>query len=214
MLNWLFEALASATATVVFFSIMLVGFVFSAASIILGGHGDTDHDIGGHDFADHDFSHDAGHDSGHDSEHDGDGEGGGLSSFFSVGILSVRGMALFATGFGGIGSLVQIYTGKVLFSTVAGMLFGYSFAFVVLLILRVFRRQQSNSLIDTSVAVGMTGTVTTAIPSNGYGEVRVVVAAVEMTKMAMSCGGQTILSGTRVRVKEVDGSTFVVEPIQ
>ena len=212
MLHWLYEAFASATATVVFFSIMLVGFVFSAASIVLGGHGDSDHDIGGHDFADHDFSHDTDHDSGHGSDHDGDGESGGLSSFFSVGILSIRGMALFATGFGGIGTLVQIYTDKVLFSTMAGMLFGYGFAFVVLLILKMFRQQQSNTIINLAEAINQTGTVTLSVPENGYGEARVVLAGVEMTKMAQSATGQAIHSGVRVKVVDVQGSTFIVMP--
>lgn len=205
MLDWLFGAVASVTAMAMFFSIFLVGFVFSSLSIILGGHGDADHDMGDHD-VDHDTSDHGG------DHHDGEHSGSGASSIFSVGMLSVRGMALLATGFGGAGTLAQIQTGRVYFSTAIGMVVGYLFAFFVLFTLQVFRSQQANSLIDISKAVGVTATVVTSIPHGGYGEIRCVVSGTEVTKTAVSKDGRAIKSGTRVRIEEADGATLVVVP--
>src|SRR5262245_8819088 len=127
MFNWFTYILASATTTITFFTIFLVGVVFSVFSLILGGHSDqADHDIG------HDVGHDVGHDAGHDASHDtgadhgghsdsgdhADG-GAGFTSLFSVGMFSVRGVALLSTGFGGIGFLIFVATQRVLFSTAA-----------------------------------------------------------------------------------------------
>ena len=208
MLDWLFGAVASVTATVMFFSIFLAGFVFSSLSILLGGHGDADHDMG-----DHDVDHDADSYSDHGGDHhDGEHSGSGASSIFSVGMLSVRGMALLANGFGGAGTLAQIQTGRVYFSTAIGMVVGYLFAFFVLFTLKVFRSQQANSLIDISKAVGVSAMVVTSIPRDGYGEIRCVVSGTEVTKSAVSKDGAPIKSGTRVRIEEADGATLVVVP--
>lgn len=202
MFGWLWTAVASATATMVFFSIFLVGVIFSSFSLIFGSHSDTDHDFG------HDFSHDASHSSDHGGSHDG----GGIAHFFSVGMLSIRGFALFATGFGGIGMLVQIRSGRPLFATVVGSIAGYLFAFLMLLFVKMMRAQETNSLIDTKSAVGTSGTVVISIPSNGIGEIRCIIAGVQMTKTAVSKTGEAIESGTRVRIEEVHGATMVVVP--
>ncbi len=198
--DWLWSAIASTTALISFFTIFLMGLLFSVFSLIFGGHGDTDHD----------FGHDVGHDGHGDGHHDGDT---GLSSFFAVGMLSVRGMALLSTGFGGIGALVQLYTGRTLFATATGAIFGYGFAFMILFAVRALKSQQANSLIDTNSAVGASGTVVTSIPQNGLGEIRCVVGGVEVTRTAVSKNGEAIKSGTRVKVEEVAGATMVVAPL-
>src|SRR5262245_19965441 len=110
MVHWLTGVLASATTAITFVTLCLVGVVFSAFSLVMGGHGGdhgVDHDVGhdiGHDIGHADVSHDA--DASHDSA--GDHDGGGT---FSVGMFSVRGVALLCTGFGGIGFLVYTATG-------------------------------------------------------------------------------------------------------
>lgn len=201
MLDWLWSGLASTTSVVVFFSIFLVGVIFSSFSLILGGHGD------------HDFGHDFSHDTDHSGDHGGDHSGGGLANFFSVGMLSIRGFALFSTGFGGAGMIAQIYSGRTLFSTIVGSIFGYVFALLLLLIVKMLRAQESNSLIDTKTAVGASGTVVTSIPDKGIGEIRCIISGVQMTKTAVSKNGVLIRSGTRVRIEEVDGATMIVVPI-
>jgi hypothetical protein len=192
MVHWFTEAVASATTAMTFFTIFLVGVVFSVFSLLLGGHGDHDHDIG------------------HDADHGdaGDGHGG----VFSVGILSVRGLALLATGFGGVGFLAYTRTSKIMFSTGVAMVGGYVFALVVLYALRIFKGQQSNSLIDTSSAIGGEGVVTISIPEGGLGEVGMVVSGTEMFKSARSTSGSAIQSGTRVLVDRIVGGTLLVSP--
>jgi membrane protein implicated in regulation of membrane protease activity len=219
MLHWVSDILASATTTITFFTIFLVGVVFSAFSLILGGHGDhgADHDVG------HDFGHDAGHDAGHDGGHDGSGDHGdhggdhsdggfGISGFFAVGMFSVRGVALLATGFGGFGFLIFTLTQKILFSTAAALVGGYIFAFVVLYTLKVFKAQQANSLVSSSSAIGVEGIVTVSIPEDGLGEVSLRVSGTEMFKPARSANRGPIKSGTRVQVNQISGGTLVVTP--
>jgi hypothetical protein len=199
MLHWLSDILASATTTITFFTIFLVGVVFSAFSLILGGHGHSDHDVS-HD-ADHDIGHDTGdHDSGGD--HDGstdhaDGDAGAHP--LNVGMLSVRGVALLSTGFGGIGFLVFVTTERLLLSTVLGFAGGYVFAFAVLY-----------TLINVSSAVGAHGIVTVSIPENGLGEVSFSVSGMEMFRPARSANHLPIKSGTRVQVNQITGGTLVV----
>ena len=209
MFHWLAQAVASTTTTVTFFTIFLVGVVFSVFSLILGGHGDhVDHDVG------HDIGHDAGSD--HDGHSESGGHGGdsdvGAHSLFSVGIFSVRGVALLATGFGGLGFLIYLSTGKLLFSTAAALVGGYIFAFLVLYTLKVFKSQQANSLISMSSAVGAEGIVTISIPAGGLGEVSLLVSGREMFKPARSRNGVPIQAGARVQVNQITGGALVVTP--
>ncbi|HEX4999797.1 MAG TPA: hypothetical protein VFY29_16375, partial [Terriglobia bacterium] len=174
MFNWFSQIFASATTSITFFTVFLVGVTFSAFSLIMGGHNDSDHDV------DHDVDHDAGGDSDHDSDSsDHDGGAGGV---FSVGMFSVRGVALLCTGFGGVGFLVHVATGRVLFSTASALVGGYIFAFAVLYTLKIFKAQQANSLINMAGAVGSRGVVTVSIPDEGIGEVSLMVSGVEMYK--------------------------------
>src|ERR1051325_525251 len=109
MFHWFTDAIASTTTTITFFTIFLVGVVFSAFSLVLGGlAGHADHDAG------HGIDHDAG---GHDASGHGADDGGTLA----VGMFSVRGIALLATGFGGVGFLVHISTGRMLISTASAL---------------------------------------------------------------------------------------------
>ena len=205
MFQWLARTIASTTTTVTFFTIFLVGVVFSAFSLVFGGHGDNaDHDAGSSDI-------------GHDADHAGDGHGSGhhdgdSGGFFSVGMFSVRGIALLSTGFGGFGFLIFAATQKVIFSTAGGLVGGYIFAFLVLYTLKIFKSQQANSLVAMSAAVGLEGIVTVSIPENGLGEVNLLVSGSEMFKPARSDNGMPIRSGTSVRVKSVTGGTCVVAP--
>ncbi len=198
MLGWFWTALASTTASMTFFGIFLVGVVFSMFSIIMGGHGESDHD----------FGHDADHGDGH---HGGDGHES--DSIFNVGILSVRGVALLSTGFGGVGFLVHTSTGKLWFSSVVGLLSGYVFAFAVLYILKMFRAQQANSIVSMADAHGQVAMVSTSIPQNGAGEVRFVFAGQERVSMAFSDDGNPIPSGSSVRIERTSGGSVIVSPL-
>lgn len=173
-----------------FFSIFLAGMIVTLFSLIFGG----DHDHGG----------DAGHDV-HGDSGDSDGEHQG------PGMFSLRGISLLATGFGAVSFLVMYYTNQILVASVAGMAFGWVFAFVCLSLLRIFIRQQGSSLIDPKDFVGVIGEVTTGIPPHGVGEVRVTVDGVTMTRTASAVGGKKIPTGRVVRVIRAEGGTVCVE---
>jgi hypothetical protein len=203
MFQWLSQVVLSTTTTITFFTIFLVGVAFSAFSLIMGGHGDHD--------ADHDIGHDTDHDGAgaHDSSADGE-----IHSLFSVPIFSVRGIALLATGFGGIGFLIHVNTGKILFSTAAALVGGYGFAFIVLYTLKLFKAQQANSLVSMSSAIGGRAIITVSIPEGGLGEVSMVVSGVEMFRPARSHNGRPLKAGTSVEVTQVTGGTVVVSPAE
>lgn len=209
MFEWLSGAVANATAAAVFFSIFLFGLVFSVLSLFFGGHGDHDTDT------DADGDADGDSDSDHDTEHaDGDSETA-VATFHGVnlGMLSLRGICLLSVGLGGVGFLVQVYTGKVLFSTVSGLLSGYVFAFAILYLLRIFRSQQANSLLDHSAAVGGRAVVTVSIPGDGPGEIRLVISDKEVYKAAISADGRPIRAGQLVVVESVGGGSAVVSAV-
>lgn len=205
MFEWISTAVATTTAALMFFSIFIIGLVFSVMSLMFGGHGDHDSDTDG----------DSDSDSEHDSEH-ADGESGAAISTFhgvNMGMLSLRGICLLSVGLGGIGFLAQVYTGKVLFSTVSGMLSGYVFAFLILWTLRIFKSQQSNSLIDHAEAVGQRAVVTLSIPENGLGEIRIGISGKDFYKSATSADGKPIRNGALVTIESVGGGSAVVSLI-
>lgn len=208
MFEWFGHAVSQATAAIVFFSIFLFGVVISSISLFFGGH--DEHDVDG---GDTDTDHDS--DSEHDSEH-ADGESDSAISTFhgvNMGLLSLRGLCLLSVGLGGVGFVVQIHTGRVVFATVAGLLSGYVFAIGILYLLRIFKSQQANSFIDHSEAVGGQAVVTTSIPENGPGEVRIVISGRDMYKTATSVDGKPIRAGALVRIESIGGGSAVVSPI-
>jgi len=173
-----------------FLAICIGGAIICGASLIFGG---DDADLG----VDHHLE--IGH------SHDSDGHDQG------PGVLSIRGLSMLATGFGGFGFLAFHYTKKPLFASLVGLASGLLFAFLGLLILRVLLRQESNSLIGMSAIIGSVGIVTVSIPENGLGEVALTVEGRQLTRMA-TAEGNAIRHGTSVRVLNSSGSTVVVAP--
>jgi len=206
MFEWLAETASSVTAAMVFFSIFLFGVVISGISLFFSGD-DADDADGGDGDGDHDSDSGGG---------DADGESDmGMASFHGInmGLLSLRGLCLLAVGLGGVGFVVQLHTGKVFFSTAAGIASGYVFAIGILYLLRIFKSQQSNSLVDHNQAVGQQAVVTLGIPENGLGEIRTVISGSEVYKTATSNDGKSIPAGTRVKIDSVSSGSAVVSPI-
>lgn len=188
MFEWASEFFRNSLSLMIFFGIFAFGMIFALFSLIFGG----DHDGGD---ADHGDVH----------GEDGDDQGPG---FFSI-----RGISLFASGFGGIGFIVMYYTKKVLVASVSGLAFGWIFALLGLFMMRLMIRQQANSIIQPEQIVGIVGEVTTGIPDRGVGEVRLTVDGITMTRTASSTTGTGIRSGTTVRVVRSDGGTVSVEEL-
>jgi hypothetical protein len=180
--------LQGSAALMTFFTIFSVGLVITLFSLVFGGH---DHGGEFHTEVEHG---DVGHD-----------EGAGPSMF------SLRGLSLLATGFGAVAFLVMLYTDKVLLSSVAGLGFGWVFAFGGIAMMRMFMRQQGSSNISPSDYLESEAEVTTSIPAGGIGEVRTTVHGVTVTRPATSANGQRIPSGRMVRIVRNIGGTLSVE---
>lgn len=205
MINWMSNLLEAGTALLVFASLALLGTAVSIFSMLFGG----DHD------SDHDFSHDvsADHDAGGDHHGDSHDGGHGLSfSWLFLPVLSVRGMSLLATGFGALGFITYYLTEKLLFSCVVGMFSGWLFAFAGLMLVRMFMKQQANSLVYNQSLIGETAIVITSIPQNGMGEVTLQVPG--LGKIARTATSkQPVGRGRSVKVVRVIGSNLEVKEI-
>lgn len=200
MIDWFFHSVQESMAQLIFFSIFLAGLVFSVGSLILGGG----HDDAGHDFfGGHDADTDAGDGHGDHGGHEGD----------SLGFFSIRGISLMATGFGGLSFIIYSVTRKLLLASAGGLMFAWVFAGILLLMLRTLKKQQASSLIDPQRIVGATGMVTTTVPADAFGEVRISVDGTDIVRMARSEVKRELPTGTVVRVVRYLGGSVTVEPI-
>jgi hypothetical protein len=191
MINWIFNLFVGSPASLIFFGVFLFGFAITLTSLAFGVGDDHDGDF----HVDHDVGHDFGDD------HHGPG------------IFSIRGMSLLAIGFGGVGYLIQLYTGKLLFSSVAGLGSGFGFAFLGLWLIRFFYSQEGSSLIKEDDILRSVGSVTTTIPSGGVGEVILSVAGRQLSQIASSHNGNQIARGKIVTVINRAGNRVVVEEV-
>lgn len=192
MFEWVSSLFQGAVAELVFLAICIGCGIITGFTLLFGG--DHDHDVG----------HDGGVD-GHDSDH-GDGHQG--PSFFSI-----RGLTLFGTGFGGVGYLVQHFTGKTLVASVSGLASGVVLAMAGLAFIRMFFQQQASSLVSDQQIVGTIGSVITSIPEGGMGEVEFNAAGVHTTRAATSLGGRAISRGAPVKIIQTVGHLVIVQPI-
>lgn len=187
MFERLIELAREYTALASFFSIFAAGMIFTLFSLVFGG----DHDHG---------------DVGHDAHGDHGGDQG-------PNIFSIRGISLMATGFGAMSCIVMYFTNRVLVASVAGLAFGWVFAFIGVAMLRIFIRQQASSMIRPEGFIGAFGEVTTGIPQGGLGEVRLTIDGTTMTRTARSVRGEYIPSGRTVRVVHSGGGSVSVEEV-
>jgi membrane protein implicated in regulation of membrane protease activity len=88
---------------------------------------------------------------------------------------------------------------------------GVLLAGLMYLVLGVFYKQQSSSLVSTSTAVGYSGRVTVSIAEGGQGEVGLQLEGQYATFLASSIDGHAIPKGQPVRVVRTVGSQVVVE---
>lgn len=190
MLENIADAFRTSSAIMTFLTIFGAGLVVTLFSLVFGG----DHDHG-----------DVGHGDGDGNGDHGEDQG---PSFFSI-----RGISLFATGFGGVGLLVMYGTKQVLTASLSGALSGVIFAFLGITGMRMMIRQQASSIIQPSAFTNLLGEVTTTIPEQGLGEVRVTVDGTTMTKTARALSQRMIPSGTTVRVVQSTGGTVLVREL-
>jgi membrane protein implicated in regulation of membrane protease activity len=165
----------------VFLGIASVGFLFLLVSLVFG-------EI---------FEH-LGVDADHSFDHSG-------PSF-----LSMRGISVFITAFGGIGAIAIRYGLSTTGASGVGVGGGLIFAYLIYVFARFLYSQQATSSMSASDVVGQTARVIVAIPAGGLGQVRCRVGEELVDKIARSRTGEAIAENVSVRVEEVLGETVIV----
>jgi len=141
--------------------------------------------------------------------HDGD-HGSGL------GILSVRGVIAFFTGFGWAG-VIAIKSGLGLAAAITiAVVVGTLLMVGIFLLMRSMLRLQSNGTIQHANAVGEIATVYVTIPASrkAGGQVEILLQGRLTMADAVSSNDAPLVPGTKVRVIEKIGhATLIVEPL-
>ncbi len=126
-------------------------------------------------------------------------------------LLSVRAILIFFSFFGWAGLLLLEITGLVWLATGAGILAGYSAAFAAGYAINAMARLTQIGTTDTGLAVNQIGQVYLVVPGkrNGYGKVHVHLRGA-LKEMDAITDGDTIDTGTRVRIVEVIGDNVLI----
>ena len=172
--------------TLLYFTLFVIGVLFTVVTSLFGGG-----DLGG------DAHVDAG------------------STHIDVPIFSPTILAVFVTGFGGIGAILRMTTDlHVLVEVALASTGGLLFAGAGLFILGVITRQtQGGSEYATGELVGGRAEVITPIPAGGgLGEVSYVKKGSRSNAPARSRDGRAVPRNSDVRIVSVSGTTLVVEP--
>lgn len=175
------------TQFLVFGALALCGLIALGFSTIFGG--DHDAEIGDHDVGDH----------------DGGGEHGGAPSF-----LSPRVCFAFMLGFGSVGAMATAYGLSSLWASALGIVAGLIMACLAYGVGYVMYKQQASSSLRPGQVVGKTGTVVTAIPSEGIGEINVAVGGQIVQFTAMTVDGSPISQGSIIVVVQDLGGKVTV----
>ena len=137
----------------------------------------------------------------------GDALGGALDSI-GIGADWVTGaVAGFLGAFGFAGALALSLTDSTLIAAIVGVVAGAGFGALAAWGTRQLQSGGDDSTVRSSALVGVTGTVISAIPEQGYGEISVVVAG-HLTKLNARCA-EPVPSGHAVIVDAVLSPTSV-----
>lgn len=195
-----------------YFACLLFGFLFALIGAIfgeLGSHlhiGVGDHDVGmGHDV---DMGHDIAHDVGHGGDAGG-AHGPGASVLNSLTVTTFIGSL-------GIAGLTSVWYFKL--GPLESLVFSVPVAVVLaacefLLYVKVFINAQASSEATLSEVLGCEAEVLASIPGDRVGQIGYVVKGSRYTAPAASADHEDIPRGTRVRVVNIRGTTFVVRPM-
>lgn len=133
-----------------------------------------------------------------------------------TGLLSLRAIVAFLTGFGW-GGVIGLDQGLSVFAaTTVATLTGTALMAVVVLLMRVVYGMRYSGTLDYQNAIGVHGSVYLPIPPNmeGQGQVEVLVQGRLMTVQAMTRAASRLPNRSRVRVVEqLDPQTLLVEPL-
>jgi membrane protein implicated in regulation of membrane protease activity len=180
----MWEWLSNLSSLSVFIAVGAMGFLFLLFSFLFGEFID---DVNIDDGADHDF---------------GDGPS----------VFSLRTLAVFLAGLGGLGAIAELRGAGVVVSASVGLAGGVALAGMVYGFARYLYRQQSSSLVTLEELIGRRAEVTVAIPAGGPGQVRCLVGETMVEKIARARGDGAIPAGAAVRIEEVAGEMALVSP--
>ena len=124
--------------------------------------------------------------------------------------LSVRGISVFVTAFGGVGAIGVRYGLSTTGASVAGFVGGLFFASIIYVFGRFLYSQQATSSMSALDMVGQNCRVVVAIPAGGLGQVRCRIGDELVDKIARSRSGEAIAENAPVRVEDVLGETVIV----
>ena len=124
--------------------------------------------------------------------------------------LSVRGISVFITAFGGIGAIGVRYGLSTTGASAAGVAGGFFFASIIYMFARFLYGQQASSSISATDVLGQNCRVVVAIPAGGLGQVRCRVGDELVDRIARSRSGEAIAENSPVRVEEILGETVIV----
>ncbi|WP_316669362.1 hypothetical protein [uncultured Propionibacterium sp.] len=141
-----------------------------------------------------------------------DGVLGSAEGLFDSDVFSTAGLAGLVGGFGFGGAIGLGVSGLTPVGVLTGLLLGIALAYGSTRLTRVLRHQGSSNTVRTDSLVGSEASVITAIPADGYGQVRLSHNGHLVTISA--CSTTAIGAGERVWISEVLTPTAVgVEPI-
>ncbi len=170
----------------IFVTIFAVGFIILLFSLIFGGHGDVDVHGDVSDLVE--------------------------SDVHGPSIFSVKMVALFMVGFGGVGFGMCATTDVEMWVASAAGVGGAAVIGVIgYLIIAAFYASQASSTITDADIIGERATLLDAITEGGNGQVVCIIRGREMTYLARSADGQPIERGTPVRITSKTGSRVTVE---
>ena len=192
---------------VIYLVCFFVGVGFSVISLLLAGvfsgaEGVGDMDAGGMD-VDVDVDVDGG-----DAP---DGTGGTEVSFP---LWSPSTIALFVGSFGGVGYILKQSDLPLMVQIPAAAASGVVLALMLAYILyRVFQLTGGSSAEGLSEVIGIEAQVSTAIPSDGVGEISYSVGMNRRTAPARSVDGKEISARSLVKIAKVVGNIFYVQRV-
>jgi membrane protein implicated in regulation of membrane protease activity len=124
--------------------------------------------------------------------------------------LSVRGISVFVTAFGGIGAIGIRYGLSTTGASLAGVAGGLVFASIIYMFAKFLYSQQATSSLSATDVLGQSCRVIVAIPAGGLGQVRCRIGDELVDRIARSRSGEAIAENAPVRVEEILGETVIV----
>lgn len=133
---------------------------------------------------------------------------GVLDVFDGDGLLSAPAIAAFVTSLGFVGALAAYAGLGPVYSTLIGAGSGMGVGLLVSLLARSAQNMSTDATPSSASFVGLNGSVVTAIPAAGFGEISLSVGG-QPVKLAARCD-QPVPAGVEVRVVSVLSPTSVV----